>query len=147
MSNGVNKIFLIGRCGADPEVRYLQSGNAVATLRLAVSERVKEGDTWKDGVLWIDVITWGKTAENAAQYVKKGHAVHIEGRLQIREFTDKDGNKRTKAEVAADRVTFLSGGADRSQSAPAPKSGPADLPSIVDNGAATSRFIDDDLPF
>lgn len=107
MSNGVNKVILVGNLGKDPEVRYIQSGNAVCNLRLAVTERRKDGDNWKDHTEWMDVVVWGKTAENVGQYCSKGKQLYVEGRIQTREYDDKDGNKRKATEVVASQVLFL----------------------------------------
>lgn len=110
MSEGVNAVHLIGHLGKDPEVRFLQTGNAVCTLRLAVGERRKEGDNWKDHVEWVDVVVWGKTAERCGEFLKKGRQVFVDGRLQTRQFKDKDGNERWKTEVVARDIRFLGSG-------------------------------------
>lgn len=109
---GVNKVILIGNLGRDPEVRYTQSGSAVANLRLAVSERRKDGDGWKDHTEWISVVCFGKTAENAGQYLSKGRQIYVEGRMQTRQYKDKDGNDRWATEVVANQVTFIGGRGD-----------------------------------
>lgn len=159
MAAGVNKVILVGNLGKDPEVRYVQSGNAVCTLRLAVSERRKDGDQWKDHTEWMDVVTFGKTAENAGQYLQKGRQVYVEGRLQTRQFKDKEGVEKWRTEVVANQVLFLGGGGERGTGAGAgagagprknegarPASGGPppgdDAPPPPENG-----FIDDDLPF
>lgn len=153
MASGVNKVILVGNLGKDPEVRYLQSGNAVCTLRLAVSERRKEGDGWKDHTEWMDVVTFGKTAENAGQYLQKGRQIFVEGRMQTRNYKDKDGNEKWRTEVVANQVVFLGGGGDR---AGAPGGGGNNNKRPAGNGAPAgddappppeSGFIDDDLPF
>src|SRR5574337_2027999 len=99
MSSGVNKCILVGRLGKDAEVRFVQSGNAVCTLRLATSERVKVGDDWQEKTEWHDVVTFGKTAENAGKYLKKGSQVYVEGRLQTRQYKDTENVDRYKTEV------------------------------------------------
>lgn len=137
MSNGVNKVILVGNLGKDPEVRYIQNGNAVCNLRLAVTERRKDGDNWKDHTEWMDVVTWGKTAENVGQYLAKGSKIYVEGRLQTREYDDKDGNKRKATEVNASQILFLDSKGDKSsaprtekpaQAGADPGVGEADLP-------------------
>ncbi len=154
MAAGVNKVILVGNLGKDPEVRYVQSGNAVCTLRLAVTERRKDGDQWKDHTEWMDVVTFGKTAENAGQYLAKGRQIYVEGRLQTRQFKDKEGQEKWRTEVVANQVLFLGGGGDRGAGAGPKKSdgarpssgGPPagdDAPPPADNGG----FVDDDLPF
>jgi len=108
MSNGVNMWVGIGNITKDIEVRYIASGNAVCTLRLACNERRKDGENgWKDHAEFIDVVCWGKTAENVGQYLAKGSQVYVEGRLQTREYDDKEGVKRWKTEVVANQVLFL----------------------------------------
>ena len=156
MASGVNKVILVGNLGKDPEVRYVQSGNAVCTLRLAVTERRKEGDGWKDHTEWMDVVTFGKTAENAGQYLAKGRQIYVEGRMQTRQYKDKEGHDKWRTEVVANQVVFLGGG-DRTGAPrgagprPAATGGDAgggsggagdDAPPPPDQG-----FVDDDLPF
>lgn len=101
MSN-LNKIILIGRLTRDPELRYLPAnGTAVATFTLAVNRR-KQGEAD-----FIPIKVWQKQAENCAQYLGKGSLVAAEGRLEVRSFEDKDGNRKTATEVVADSVQFL----------------------------------------
>ncbi|MCC7109533.1 MAG: single-stranded DNA-binding protein [Deltaproteobacteria bacterium] len=156
MAAGVNKVILVGNLGKDPEVRYVQSGNAVCTLRLAVTERRKDGDQWKDHTEWMDVVTFGKTAENAGQYLQKGRQVYVEGRLQTRNYKDKEGVEEWRTEVVANQLLFLGSG-DRGAGAGAgagprksegsrPAQGgppPGEDAPPPDNGG----FVDDDLPF
>jgi single-strand DNA-binding protein len=107
---GVNKVILIGNLGADPEVKYTQGGQAVANLRLATSETWNDRDGNKqERTEWHNVVVWGKTAENCGQYLKKGRQIYVEGRLQSREYTDKDGNNRRVWDVNASTVQFLRG--------------------------------------
>ena len=160
MASGVNKVILVGNLGKDPEVRYIQSGNAVCTLRLAVTERKKDGENgWKDHTEWMDVVTWGKTAENAGQYLAKGRQIYVEGRLQTRQYKDKDGNDRYKTEVVANQVVFLGGG-DRTGAPGAPRKNEGGPPRPNQQGGndggmddapppdqGGGGFIDDDLPF
>jgi single-strand DNA-binding protein len=151
MASGVNKVILVGNLGKDPEVRYVQSGNAVCTLRLAVTERRKDGDGWKDHTEWMDVVTFGKTAENAGQYLQKGRQVYVEGRLQTRQYKDKEGHDRWRTEVVANQVLFLGGGGgERGAGGPRPQGGrPAQRPDDQADDAPPPEggFIDDDLPF
>lgn len=146
MASGVNKVILVGNLGKDPEVRYVQSGNAVCTLRIAVTERRKDGDNWRDHTEWMDVVTFGKTAENAGQYLAKGRQVYVEGRMQTREYDDKAGVRRWRTEVVANQVLFLGGpGGDK-------PAGTADRPTPSGGGDAPppeggGGFIDNDLPF
>jgi single-strand DNA-binding protein len=107
----VNKVILIGNLGRDPELRYTQSGQAVANFTLATTERFggREGGEQREQTEWHRIVTWGKTAENCAQYLSKGRSVYVEGRIQTRDWEDKDGNKRTTTEIVAQRVQFLGG--------------------------------------
>ncbi len=104
----VNKVILIGNLGADPEVRYMPSGDAITNIRLATT------DTWKDKngekqerTEWHRVVFFGKTAEIAGEYLKKGSQVYVEGRLQTRKWQDKDGQDRYTTEIVADRMQML----------------------------------------
>jgi single-strand DNA-binding protein len=107
----VNKAIIIGNLGADPEVRYTQSGTAVANLSIATNERWtdKSGEK-QEKTEWHRVVVFGKTAENCEKYLGKGRQVYVEGRIQTNEWTDKDGNTKYTTEIVARDVTFLSGG-------------------------------------
>ena len=102
----LNKIFLQGRLVADPEMRHTPSGVAVASLRLAVDRDFKDKETGEKKADFINVVAWRSTAEFVSRYFTKGRMAVVEGRLQIRDYTDRDGNKRTAAEVVADNVYF-----------------------------------------
>jgi single-strand DNA-binding protein len=106
----VNKVILIGNLGRDPELRYTKTGQAVANFTLATTDRFKgrDGDQ-QERTEWHRIVTWGKTAENCAQYLAKGRSVYVEGSLQTREWEDKEGNKRQTTEINALRVQFLGG--------------------------------------
>lgn len=108
MARGVNKAILLGNLGKDPEIRYTQSGNAVANFTLATTERRKQGDEWVDHTEWHNVTVWGKSAENAEKYLQKGSQVYIEGRIQTRKWEDKEGNTRWTTEVVVADIQFLS---------------------------------------
>lgn len=110
MAKGVNKVILIGNLGRDPEVRHSAAGLAIAKLNLAISERKKEGDEWVDHTEWVRVTAFGKTAENAGEYLRKGRQVYVEGRMQTNSYSDKDGNEKWSTEVVANELIFLSGG-------------------------------------
>ena len=104
----LNKVILIGNLGRDPEVKYLPSGQAVANFSIATNE------TWqgKDGkpaekTEWHRIVVFGKSAENCGEYLSKGKSVCVEGRLQTREWEDKNKQKRTTTEIVAHRVIFL----------------------------------------
>ena len=134
----LNHIVIMGRLARDPELRRTQSGVPVASFRLAVDRDFKDKNTGERGTDWIDVVAWRATGEFVSRYFTKGRMAVVEGRLQMRDWTDKEGNKRTTAEVVADNVYFgdsrrdgdgggyspsYSGG-ERSYSAPAPRSDP-----------------------
>ena len=104
----VNKVILIGRLGRDPELRYTQGGQAVANFTLATNERFanKSGEQ-QERTEWHRIVAWGKTGELCAQYLSKGRSVYIEGRLQTRDWEDKEGQKRSTTEIVAQNVTFL----------------------------------------
>jgi len=128
----VNKWIGIGNVGQDPELQHTGSGTAVTTISVACSERRKDASgEYTEHTEWVRVVCWGRTAENVAQYLRKGREVYVEGRLQTRTYTDRDGQERRSTEVVAQQVTFLRGGSgERSQQAPARKS-----------------FADDGVPF
>lgn len=101
----LNSVIIMGRLTRDPEMRHTQNGTAVASLTLACDRdfKPKNGEKETD---FIDVVVWGKTAEFAANYFNKGRMAIVEGRLQVRGWQDKDGNKRKSTEVVADRMYF-----------------------------------------
>lgn len=141
---GVNKVIIVGNLGRDPEVRYAQSGMAICKLSVAVTEREKDGDQWVDRTEWFRVTVFGKTAENAAQYLQKGRQVYVEGRLKTDKYTDKDGVERTSVEVVGNVVQYLGSGGGEGRSSP-----PKDRPGPAQTGTppASDGFVDDDLPF
>ena len=100
----LNRIILMGRLARDPELRHTQSGTPVASFRLAVDRDFKDKNTGEKATDWIDVVAWRQTAEFVSRYFTKGRMAVVEGRLQMRDWTDKEGNKRTAAEVVADNV-------------------------------------------
>ena len=102
----LNRIIIMGRLARDPELRRTQTGTPVASFRLAVDRDFKDKTTGEKGTDWIDVVAWRSTAEFVSRYFTKGRMAVVEGRLQMRDWTDKDGNKRTSAEVVADNVYF-----------------------------------------
>jgi len=107
----VNKVILVGNLGRDAELRYTPGGAAVATLNLATTEVWNDRNNQKqEKTEWHRVILWGKQAESLQEYLTKGKQIYIEGRLQTRQWDDKDGNKRYTTEIKADRVTLLGGG-------------------------------------
>jgi len=109
MARSVNKVILIGNLGKDPELRYAPSGAAVASFSLATSEQWKdqEGNP-QERTSWHNIVVWSKLAEIAAEYLKKGAKVYLEGRLQYRDYETKDGNKRYVTEIVANELVMLS---------------------------------------
>jgi single-strand DNA-binding protein len=103
----LNNVVLLGNLTRDPEVRYTPSGTPVATLGLAVNNRMKQGDEWKDDPCFIDVVVFGKQAESCGEYLSKGQPVLVEGRLRYRSWEGQDGQKRSKHEISAFRVQFM----------------------------------------
>lgn len=112
MAGSVNKVIIIGHLGANPEIKYLPSGQAVCEMRVATSERWtdKQTNQPQERTEWHRIVVWGKTAENCGKFLAKGRQVYVEGRLQTRSWDDKDGNKRFMTEIVGDQVVFLGGG-------------------------------------
>ena len=104
----VNKVILVGRLGRDPELRYTQGGQPVANFTLATNERWtgKDGER-QERTEWHRIVAWGKLAELCGEYLSKGRQVYLEGRLQTREWEDKEGNKRSTTEINAGTIQFL----------------------------------------
>ena len=141
----VNKVILVGNLGRDVELRYTPGGAAVATLSLATAEvwNDKSGER-QERTEWHRIILWGKQAESLQEYLKKGKQIYVEGRLQTRQWDDKDGNKRYTTEVKADRLTLLGGGSGRSN---AGEKRSSSQPEPVGDGEAVNPITDDDIPF
>jgi single-strand DNA-binding protein len=115
MSN-LNKVLLIGRLGADPELRYTAEGVPVATFNVATSETYKDkGGTKQEKTEWHRVVAWRKLGEIAGEYLKKGKLVYIEGKIQSREYDGKDGIKRKTFEIIASEMKMLSGAGEARQ--------------------------------
>ena len=102
----LNRIILMGRLTRDPELRHTQTGTAVASFTLAVDRDFKDRNSGERATDFIDVVAWRQTGEFVSRYFTKGRMAVVEGRLQMRDWTDKDGNKRRSAEVVADNVYF-----------------------------------------
>lgn len=155
----LNKIFLQGRLVADPELRHTPSGVAVASFRLAVDRDFKDRETGEKKADFINVVAWRQTGEFVSRFFTKGRAAIVEGRLQIRDYTDREGNKRTAAEVVADNIYFgdsrkdgdgvsmpsYGGGGNSSPYSPAPGGGYS-APPVSDQFAELSDD-DGELPF
>ena len=111
MSAAINRVLIAGNLTRDPQVRFLANEQAVANFGLAINRRFKGSDgQMKEEVTFVDVECWGRTAELAGQYLTKGRACFVEGRLKLDSWDDKDGQKRQKLKVVADSVQFLDGG-------------------------------------
>jgi len=107
----VNKVILVGNLGRDAELRYTPGGAAVATLNLATTEVWNDkGGQRQEKTEWHRIVLWGKQAESLQEYLTKGKQIYVEGRLQTRQWDDKDGNKKYTTEIKADRITLLGGG-------------------------------------
>lgn len=142
----VNKVILAGRLTRDPELRYLPSGMAVCKLGLAVSRFYKSKDGEKrEETMFINVTTWGKTAEYTNEYLRKGRPVLVEGQLRSNDFEDKSGQKRTVIEVNAERVQQLDWG-DKAGGAPSGGGGGGGKPQprTIEEPMPPA---DDDIPF
>lgn len=122
MAKGLNRAEIIGRLGQDPDIRYTQSGTAVANVSVATNHSVKQDGEWVDATEWHRVVIWGKMAEACAEYLSKGSQVYISGRLQTRSWEDKDGTKRWATEIVAQDIIFLDskGQGQRSDRPPSP---------------------------
>src|SRR5262245_20226995 len=106
-----NKVILVGNLGRDAELRYTPGGSRVATLNLATTEVWEDkGGQRQEKTEWHRIVLWGKQAESLQEYLTKGKQIYVEGRLQTRQWDDKDGNKRYTTEIKADRITLLGGG-------------------------------------
>ncbi|MCK5505049.1 MAG: single-stranded DNA-binding protein [Thermodesulfovibrionia bacterium] len=147
---GVNKVILVGNLGRDPEVRYTKNGQAVASFSLATTERW----TGKDGnkeekTEWHRIVAWGKLGEICGEYLVKGKQVYIEGRLQTRDWDDKDGNKKSTTEIVANNMVMLSqaGGAQQSYGGDQQAASAGGQAASSGGGSETDDFEDDDIPF
>jgi single-strand DNA-binding protein len=149
----VNKVILIGNLGRDPEVRYMPSGDAVATLNVATTDKWKDknGEA-QEQTEWHRVAFFGRQAEICGEYLRKGSQIYVEGRLQTRKWTDKEGNERYTTEIRGDRMQML-GGRGGGQGEPTmrePESSTAATPAgKPPTGKKTGSFddLDDDIPF
>lgn len=148
MARGVNKVIIIGNLGQDPDTRYMPSGSAVTNLRIATNESWKDKQTGeqKDRTEWHSVAMFNRLAEIAAEYLRKGSQVYIEGKLRTRKWQDKQGNDRYTTEIVADEMQMLGG-----------RSG-AGAPAMNDNddgrdsrppprSSSSPDDFDDDIPF
>ncbi len=136
----VNKVILVGNLGRDPEVRYTAGGTPVANFTLATNERWTDpAGEKKERTEWHRIVVWGKQAEIAGEYLRKGRQVYVEGSIQTREWNDRDGNKRSTTEVRAQRIQLL--GRPEERPAAAPQSAGEEV------AEPEAEFSPDDIPF
>ncbi|HET7561442.1 MAG TPA: single-stranded DNA-binding protein [Rhodanobacteraceae bacterium] len=166
MARGVNKVILVGNLGADPETRYSASGTAMCTIRVATSEQWKDKQTGQpqERTEWHRVKFFGRLAEIAGEYLKKGRQVYIEGSLRTDKYTDKEGIERYSTDIIADEMQMLGGGGEggsrgggegggyrerpQSQSrGGAPSGGGRPAPAQQPASGGVGDFEDDDIPF
>jgi single-strand DNA-binding protein len=146
----VNKAILVGNLGRDAEMRFTAGGTPVATVSLATTERYNDRDgNKKEDTQWHRVVIWGKTAESLHEYLTKGKQIYVEGRIQTREWTDKEGKQARTTEIRADRIVLLGGGGGAGGGGPRPARERYD--SAGDQGgpemAPVDSPSDDDIPF
>ncbi len=160
MARGVNKVILLGNLGKDPEVKYTQGGMAIARFSLATTERAKDKEgNWQDKTEWHNLVAFGRTAEVAGEYLKKGRTVYIEGALRSSSWDDKEtGQKKYKTEVIVNDLVMVGGqreGGEGGGSYSGGKSGGAKasggfdqrIPEHDETPAQTGEITDEDIPF
>jgi single-strand DNA-binding protein len=158
MARGVNKVILVGNLGADPDTRYMPSGKAVTNIRVATSESWKDRTTgdMQERTEWHSIVMYDKLGEIAAEYLRKGSQVYIEGKIRTRKWQDKEGKDRYTTEIIADQMQMLGsrgGGAPseprepRSASRQAPAEDRSAAPVDEAGAAGGGGEFDDDIPF
>ena len=148
----VNKVILVGNVGRDPELRYTQSGQPVASFSVATNERFKDRDgNWKDRTEWHRIVAWARLAEICGEYLRKGSPVYVEGRIQTRDWEDKEGNKRQTTEIVALSMQMLG---RRGEGGGGPMAGGSDDGQAGGGGDPLSQAgggggggADDEIPF
>jgi single-strand DNA-binding protein len=149
----LNKVILIGNLGADPETRYLPSGDAVTNIRIATTESYKDKTTGerKELTEWHRIVFFGKLAEIASQYLKKGRPVYVEGRIRTSKWQDKDGSDRYTTEIVANEMKMLGSRDGGSQDAPMSDNAGSSAANHQSNKASAPAGgfgdMDDDIPF
>jgi single-strand DNA-binding protein len=155
-ATNINRVVLTGNLTRDPELRSLQSGMSVCSLRIASNSRRKENGEWVDKPNYFSVTVWGAQGENCARFLSKGRPVCIDGRLEWREWQGQDGAKRESVEIVADAVQFLGGRDDAPMGGGGQSNGfaphsdvPVDTSDFAPQpvGARNSAPADDDIPF
>ena len=144
----VNKVILIGNLGRDVELRYTSGGQAVASLNMATTEvwNDKSSGQRQEKTEWHRVVLWGKTAESLAPYLLKGKQLYVEGRLQTRQWDDRDGNKRETTEIRTDRIVLLGSRGAETPAGPS-KQRSADQDQGPSTPDESSELTEDDIPF
>ena len=148
MARGINKVILVGNLGADPETRYMPSGGAVTNVRLATTRSWKDKNTGEqqERTEWHRVVIFGRLAEVAAEYLRKGSQAYVEGELRTNKWQDRDGNDRYTTEVVVSgfdgKLVLLGGRQEGSAPAPMPARGMAEQPA-----STGTDDLDDDIPF
>ena len=144
MSNGVNKVILIGNLGQKPEMRYTATNSAVANLSIATTEswKDKESGEMRDKTEWHRVVFFGKPAETIERYLDKGSKIYVEGKLQTRKWQDKDGNDRWTTEIVGSQFNFLDSRSSQNNDASMDQSSSSSLPD-----GDSSGISEEDLPF
>ena len=144
MARGINKVIIVGNLGADPDSRAMPSGNAVTNISVATSESWNDRETGEkqEKTEWHRVVFFNRLAEIAAQYLKKGSQVYVEGKLQTRKWEDKEGNERWTTEVVASQMQMLGDRMSNDMS----NDNASSSQSSSDNDFSTDEF-DDDIPF
>jgi single-strand DNA-binding protein len=149
MARGINKVIIVGNLGGDPETRYMPSGSAVTNLTVATNESWKDKATGeqKDRTEWHKVAMFNRLAEVAAEYLRKGSQVYIEGKLRTRKWQDKSGQDRWTTEIVADEMQMLGGRGGSGGGGSAPMNSPSDSgPPSAPPQPGPDDF-DDDIPF
>lgn len=149
MAKGINKVILIGNLGAEPEVRYMPSGRAIANVRLATAESWKDRETGQqqERTEWHRIVFYGPLAEIVKEYLHKGSQIYIEGRLQTRKWQDKDGQDRYTTEIVANEMQMLGGRGGGAAPMERDSGAPARSQSSASGIDSPPPDFDDDIPF
>ena len=158
----VNKVILIGNLGKDPETKYTPSGVQVTKFSLATTDKQKKGDNWEEKTEWHNIVCFGKTAEIAHEFIKKGHSIYLEGKISTRTYEDQTGQKKYWTEILANHITMLTrressgegnyqgGGNNYQQNKPQQQQQQqqqSQPQSAQTNNAPAANQSEDDLPF
>ena len=154
MARGINKVILVGNLGADPETRYMPSGAAVTNVRLATTDawRDKQSGEQQERTEWHRVVFFGRLAEIAGEYLRKGRQIYVEGRLQTRKWQTQDGQDRWSTEIVANEMQMMGGRGDAASPAPGGEAPPAgewrrDQGQRRERAPESADDFDDDIPF